>query len=524
MNGGINKNMDFTGIVARASKKSNFLPELAESLGWSAAIALTTLISGQSTAQAANFNFTYAPGTSFEQMLGFEMAGLLWSDYLADDATLNIFVETTDLLPDKVIGGALPGILPQQSYYQFWNAAKQDITTVDDATAHDSLQSISLFSLEFGFDYDAVINGQSYDFNTQMKMTRANAKALGMIDGEDVALDGYILMDNLTDLSLNWNYDLLDENPIQTENLDFLSVALHEIGHTLGFISSVDQPGWVEGLLTNTSNVGPTYNRLDQATPLDMFRMSKQSKPKKTIDLSLGGNPFFSVDGGVNNLANFASGQNAHLGGDGYQASHWQKQDTHLGIMDPVLNLGERRKMTDLDLLAMDIIGWDLQSGGTNLATLHTRAKEQLAQEIGVTVAWMEAHPDAAALLLTPGWLDRDNNNLDDRGQRLHDMIVSSETYEWGWSGYWWGWSGYWWGWSGYWQEQGDMDYLPETAFAQHFSWQIVDAPATTTPANSTPANSASVPEPTSTMGLLEVGLLSIGAWRQRRGDRKCEG
>ena len=508
--------MFFTGIVARASNKPNFLPRLVGHVCWPVAIALTSLIGGQSTAEAATFDFTYAPGTSLEQMLGFEMAGLLWSDHLADDAVVNIFVETTDLLPDKVIGGSLPGILPEQSYFKFWNAARRDITSVNDATAHDSLQSVSLFSFEFGLDYDAVINGQAYDFNTQMKMTRANAKALDIIDGNDTALDGYILMDSLPDLSLDWSYDYQRQDSIQTNNLDFLSVALHEIGHTLGFISGIDQPGWIEELSNNNRNIFSRFNRIDQATPLDMFRMSSQSEVGHAIDLSIGGDPFFSADGGLNNLANFSSGQNTQLGGDGYQASHWRKQDSQLGIMDPVLNLGEQREMTDLDLLAMDIIGWDLQAGGTGLSTLHTKAKEQLAQKLGVTVAWMDANPEAAALLLTPDWIDANNDNLDDRGQLLQDMIVASETYEWGYSGFWWGYSGFWWGWSGFWQEQGGIEALSADSFAQNFAWQIVDAPAADLQSNTVQSNAASVPEPTSTMGLLGLGLLSIGSWRRR--------
>ncbi len=56
------------------------------------------------------FNFTYAPGTSLEQMIGFEMAGEFWSQQLADNVSINIFVEMTDYLPENVIGGALPGI------------------------------------------------------------------------------------------------------------------------------------------------------------------------------------------------------------------------------------------------------------------------------------------------------------------------------------------------------------------------------------------------------------------------------
>ena len=109
-------------------------------LWWSAAIAFAALIGGKLPAQAANFNFTYAPGASLDQMLGFEMAGLYWSDYLADDVTINLFIETTDQLPENVIGGALPGLKAEYKFDDFYKKKKyleKDITSLDDQIAVD---------------------------------------------------------------------------------------------------------------------------------------------------------------------------------------------------------------------------------------------------------------------------------------------------------------------------------------------------------------------------------------------------
>ena len=55
-----------------------------------------------------NFNFTFQPGTSSEQIIGFEMAGRIWSQYLQDDAAFNVHVLATDSLPPTIIGGAVP--------------------------------------------------------------------------------------------------------------------------------------------------------------------------------------------------------------------------------------------------------------------------------------------------------------------------------------------------------------------------------------------------------------------------------
>jgi hypothetical protein len=63
-----------------------------------------------------NFVFTYAPGTTLEQMTAFETAGRLWGSYLTDNVTVNIYVEPTDTLPVGVAGGALMGVQADQSY------------------------------------------------------------------------------------------------------------------------------------------------------------------------------------------------------------------------------------------------------------------------------------------------------------------------------------------------------------------------------------------------------------------------
>ena len=99
----------------------------------------STLIFSNTAAKALNFNFSYAPGTSWEKIVGFEVAGAIWGSYLTDDTTVNIYVETTDLLPDNVIGGALPGFKAGQDYREFRNAMGADITSTDDQLAHSTL-------------------------------------------------------------------------------------------------------------------------------------------------------------------------------------------------------------------------------------------------------------------------------------------------------------------------------------------------------------------------------------------------
>ena len=195
------------------------------------------------------FNFTYAPGITEEQILGVELAGEMWSNYLGDthqyidkydvlhqeNTTINIHVEIgSDLLPDNVIGGAFPNISDEYKYEDIYNAINEDITTDNDVIAADSLLDNSKANI--------LVNGEIIE-NEKFQLTTANLKALDIIDSnseEGQELDGYILMSDLSNFSsVEWNYDYL--GGAKEGTLDFLTTITHEIGHTLGFISGADR-------------------------------------------------------------------------------------------------------------------------------------------------------------------------------------------------------------------------------------------------------------------------------------------
>ena len=87
------------------------------------------------TETGVDFNFSFAEGATDEQILGFELAGEIWSQYLGDtfngeDLGINIHVEIADdLLPETIIGGAFPTIKTDITYGEIYNALVNDLTS-----------------------------------------------------------------------------------------------------------------------------------------------------------------------------------------------------------------------------------------------------------------------------------------------------------------------------------------------------------------------------------------------------------
>ena len=164
------------------------------------------------------FNFTYDPGVTLAQRAGFEMAAMIWSQFLSDDVTINLHIGATEgLNGNKAVGGAVP-IFHETHYGVYQEYLEQDITSGEDASVVDALQEGNTVDVLVDTDGDPTTDSELVDGNTELMLTRAQAKALGMKDAlvledgstwdRDVlqdpdALDGYIVINN----SYDWNYD-----------------------------------------------------------------------------------------------------------------------------------------------------------------------------------------------------------------------------------------------------------------------------------------------------------------------------
>lgn len=96
-------------------------------------------------------------------------------------------------------------------------------------------------------------------------------------------------------------------------------------------------------------------------TTLDLFRVSdggclvNGGIPDWSAD---GRDKFFSIDRCANDIGQFSEGRNF---GDGQQASHW-KDGLGLGLMNPTLAPGLVGTVSGLDILALDVIGWNVRT------------------------------------------------------------------------------------------------------------------------------------------------------------------
>ena len=257
-------------IIARNIEKS-VNPPKTTSRQWLSTLTLTavTLLGSYTPAQAAIFNFTYQPGVTQQQIEAVELAGNIWSTYLTDNITANIHFEmTSGVLDNNVLGGATPAII-KMNYDKFKEGLQSD------GTANVNLLPTSNQKSDH---YVKRLQDGSFDHSSyELMQTTANNKALGNdLSGDASGLDGYIQLD----LSANWSYDYAG-GTVGVHQYDFVSVVLHELGHNLGFISGLD-----------------ALSSLALPTSLDMFRYSSNSAAQGASDYAVGGNKYFSIDGG----------------------------------------------------------------------------------------------------------------------------------------------------------------------------------------------------------------------------------
>jgi len=300
-----------------------------------APVTATSLISVQN---ATTFDLNFGGGLAghADAQAAFTRAAQRWSNLLTDSVTVRLDL---DLQP---LGTGILGSTSTSLLYGGFNTVR-DIVAANTGETNNAREAALLPNLPTASQFSGFLP-TGFAFDGYMLISQANYHALGGI--------GFDTTDGSITFSSNYSWDFDPSDGINSGTFDFEGVAVHEIGHALGFISEVDYVDYILNQGQIASDVRPYV--------FDLFRFRTDDLTDPNFNfttmsrfLTPGYSQEFYHDDGSIALST------GSYNGDGWQASHW-KDDLGLGIMDPTASPGELLQISANDLIAFDLIGWDV--------------------------------------------------------------------------------------------------------------------------------------------------------------------
>jgi hypothetical protein len=287
-------------------------------------------------------------------LAAFNRAADRWEAYISDPITVVVSADMATL-PPNILGQAASSLL---SISYSGVGGMRDAMTLD--AANEGTDDAIVASLPTPANYKATLP-TNFALNGNVFASKANFKALGYNPAQLDAIAGTATDVTIT-FSTSYNFDFDSSDGLGAGQFDFEGIAMHEIGHGLGFFSGVDN---VDFILPATSNN-------ISFTPLDMFRFRNDAgdDPANNDDFSNAtlGYPrnmvpqhsaiFDQILAGSGGDIEVLVSQGVDFG-DGQQASHW-KDSLGLGIMDPTAAQDELLLLNANDLRALDLIGYEI--------------------------------------------------------------------------------------------------------------------------------------------------------------------
>jgi PEP-CTERM motif len=359
-------------------------------------------------------NFSGTPAQIAAFKTGFQIAAAYWSSILTNTATVNLRVGTA-ALATGVIGstGSTRADYTVANWENQVNLTKS-ASTIDQTAVLPTLTAGGASFITNGVKASALAPNAAYpnpvvdDLTTlryddaqtvSSKVLYLNSSVIKAIGGTATGVNAASI-DGTVTFSSNFGFDFDPTDGITANTFDFIGVAIHEIGHALGFVSGVDLlDAYGAGPGTSASEDTLRYSLNDTSiySALDMFRYS--ADPTNLVpggaarDLSAGtvsGAKYFSIDGGATALFGNTFSQ-GRFNGDGQQASHWKDTagcQIGNGIMDPTFCFGQTGYITGLDLAAFDAMGWNLSTNALTYANTSTASIYRALAPVPEPATW----------------------------------------------------------------------------------------------------------------------------------------